>query len=75
MEGWEPSGRFLALRREVSGRVGAQNTGLRQDKDGGAECRLPTWLATVFLLLRCWLTPDLGIRGVGEGWVLSMVES
>ena len=51
--------------------MGAQNTGLRQDKDGGAECRLPTRLATVFLLSRCWLTLDLGVRGVGEGWVLS----
>lgn len=55
--------------------MGAQNTGLRQDKDGVAECRLPTWLATVFLLLRCWLIPDLGIRGVGEGWALSVVDS
>lgn len=55
--------------------MGAQNTGLRQDKDGGAECRLPTRLATVFLLSRCWLTLDLGVRGVGEGWVLSVVES
>lgn len=55
--------------------MGTQNTGLRQDKDGGADRRLPTRLATVFLLLRCWLTPDLGIRGVGEGWALSVVES
>lgn len=55
--------------------MGTQNTGLRQNKDGGAERRLPTRLTTVFLLLRCWLTPDLGIRGVGEGWALSVVES